>query len=133
MIEPIDPPIMSLPIWREAKSHLSPQKNGTKTRGHFNFRMSTPEGLRCRLLKLETPCCKCGQLMHPVRGHRNNNKILSLHVSGPRSTGHQWCSYGNEAKAQIIALQLEVGQGGETIRVQKAKEDRRQQRFAFKE
>jgi hypothetical protein len=123
-MEPQKPPIMKNAIWVEAREWISRQKTSTKSRGHFNFKASTPETLQNRLLKLKTKCVgkDCILPMNPIRKHRNS-MVLTLHVTGPRHNGHCSCSYGNEAKAAILALQLDLGQAENSPRVQQAKED----------
>lgn len=125
MNEQIRPAILDHPLWQTISEYLSPQRDATQTRGHFNFR-KMPDDLYQQVRDLELPCIGCGAMIHPFRG---TNGSLSLHFTGIRTRGHEKCSYGSLPRQYVVAMQVAVGQGGETKRVLKEKGDQRQQRL----
>ena len=128
MLEPRKPPIMKLVIWQEARRWIYPQRDTLKPRGHFGFMRDIPEGLAKRLERLQTKCVKCGKLINPVRSHHNAS-TLTLHVTGSRNNGCRFCSYGNEARAAVLALQLDLGQAERSPKILKSKDAARQQKL----
>lgn len=132
VLEPITPEIMKLAIWQELRRYITPQKDTSKPRGHFNMR-ALPETLEARAVKTYVKCGhpKCGLTMPCIRKHRNS-KHWSIHVTGPGSR-HEPCRYGSYIHAQILAIQLDIGQAQYSPRVIRAKEDSKQLRFRVKD
>lgn len=132
-MEPIKPAIMLLPIWQELRGYVTPLAESSKSRGSFRLR-KLPDDLLKRARRTYVKCGhpKCNKRMCIIRLHPGSDS-WSIHPTGMKSKGHKRCAYGNEVKAQILALQLDVGQAVQSPRVQKAIEDGRQEKLQVKE
>jgi hypothetical protein len=133
MLDLVRPAILDSPLWQELRKYIYATPGTDKSRAHFNFMSWVPESLIKDALKLRIRCAnpKCELLMCPIRKHRNC-KTWSLHVTGSRSNGHQWCTNGAARKA-CTALQLDIGQAISSPRIQKVIEKTKQRTFFDKD
>lgn len=135
VLHPINPAIMDLPIWLEIREYILPLKNSAKSRGSMKA-YNMPAALVRRALKILVPCGNpgCTNKIHIIVKHPNTKgDVWSIHPTGPRLDGHKNCGYLRIVQAQILAMQLNIGQSENSPRIRRSKANGAQQLFKIVE